>query len=160
LPKEAILVAAPKTYPGLGMVPEGPPTAPGWTGPARRGWAWLARHSAAVMLALTASGLALGLLLHAAGAGGAGHASWAADAPRRSLPCRRRARPGGVGGWFRSVARPRGAAGFTRRGGGGGSRSGAAGGGGGGGGGRGAPPPPPACAAGGGAGAAPPLPGP
>src|SRR5262245_3089167 len=60
------------------MVPEGPPTAPGWIGPARRGWAWLARHSAAVMLAVTASGLALGLLLHAAGAGGAGNASWAA----------------------------------------------------------------------------------
>src|SRR5262245_12136990 len=60
------------------MVPEGPPTAPGWIGPARRGWAWLARHSAAVMLALTASGLALGLLLHEAGAGGAGNASWAA----------------------------------------------------------------------------------
>src|SRR5215468_10044644 len=60
------------------MVPEGPPTAPGWIGPARRGRAWLARHSAAVMLAVTASGLALGLLLHAAGAGGAGNASWAA----------------------------------------------------------------------------------
>src|SRR5262245_43086621 len=59
------------------MVPEGPPTAPGWIGPARRGWAWLARHSAAVMLAVTASGLALGLLLHAAGAGGAGNALWA-----------------------------------------------------------------------------------
>jgi len=47
-------------------------------GPARRGRAWLARHSAAVMLAVTASGLAAGLLLHAVGAGGAGNAIWAA----------------------------------------------------------------------------------
>jgi heavy metal translocating P-type ATPase len=47
-------------------------------GSARRGWEWLARHSAAVMLATTASGLAAGLLLHAAGAGDAGNASWAA----------------------------------------------------------------------------------
>src|SRR5215831_12922958 len=47
-------------------------------GPARRGRAWLARHSAAVMLAVTASGLVAGLLLHAAGAGAAGNAMWAA----------------------------------------------------------------------------------
>src|SRR5215467_7653189 len=45
---------------------------------ARHGWAWLARHSAVAMLAVTASGLAAGLLLHTAGAGGAGNASWAA----------------------------------------------------------------------------------
>ena len=47
-------------------------------GAARRGWKWLSRHSAAVVLVLTASGLAAGLLLHAAGAGDAGNAMWAA----------------------------------------------------------------------------------
>ena len=45
---------------------------------ARSGWKWLSRHSAAVLLVLTASGLALGLLLHVAGAGVAGNAVWAA----------------------------------------------------------------------------------
>src|SRR5262252_9861529 len=45
---------------------------------ARHVLAWLARHTAAVMLAVTASGLAVGLLLHAVGAGGAGNAIWAA----------------------------------------------------------------------------------
>jgi len=44
----------------------------------RRALAWLARRSAAVLLALTASGLAAGLALHLAGAGGAGDAAWAA----------------------------------------------------------------------------------
>jgi heavy metal translocating P-type ATPase len=47
-------------------------------GPARRGWRWLARHAAMVVLMLTALGLAAGLLLHAAGSGGAGNAAWAA----------------------------------------------------------------------------------
>src|SRR5215831_2840701 len=39
---------------------------------------WLARHSALVLLALTVSGLAAGLVLHLAGAGGAGDIAWAA----------------------------------------------------------------------------------
>jgi len=47
-------------------------------GAARRGWAWLRGHSAAVLLVLTASGLALGLVLHMAGAGVAGNVIWAA----------------------------------------------------------------------------------
>jgi heavy metal translocating P-type ATPase len=47
-------------------------------GAVRRGWQWLLGHSAAVLLALTASGLALGLFLHVAGAGVAGNAVWAA----------------------------------------------------------------------------------
>jgi heavy metal translocating P-type ATPase len=40
--------------------------------------AWLARRSAAVLLAVTTSGLAAGLFLHLAGAGGGGDAAWAA----------------------------------------------------------------------------------
>ncbi len=40
--------------------------------------AWLARHSAAVLLAVTTSGLAAGLFLHLAGAAGGGDAAWAA----------------------------------------------------------------------------------
>ena len=47
-------------------------------GSARREWARLSRNFAAVVLVLTASGLALGLFLHVAGAGGAGNAIWAA----------------------------------------------------------------------------------
>ena len=47
-------------------------------GAARRGWTWLSRHPAAVLLVLTASGLAAGLLLHLAGAGVTGNAVWAA----------------------------------------------------------------------------------
>jgi heavy metal translocating P-type ATPase len=47
-------------------------------GAVRRGWKWLLGHSAAVLLVLTASGLALGLFLHVAGAGVAGNAVWAA----------------------------------------------------------------------------------
>jgi heavy metal translocating P-type ATPase len=43
-----------------------------------RAAAWLVRHSALVLLTLTASGLAAGLLLHLAGARGAGDAAWAA----------------------------------------------------------------------------------
>jgi cation transport ATPase len=46
-----------------------------WVG---HGFTWLARHSAVVLLTLTASGLAVGLGLHLAGAGGAGDAAWAA----------------------------------------------------------------------------------
>jgi heavy metal translocating P-type ATPase len=45
---------------------------------ARRGWGWLLGHAAAVLLALTASGLALGLFLHVGGAGVAGNVIWAA----------------------------------------------------------------------------------
>ncbi len=47
-------------------------------GAARRGWMWLLGHSAAVLLVLTASGLAFGLFLHLAGVSGAGDAVWAA----------------------------------------------------------------------------------
>src|SRR5215472_11709866 len=47
-------------------------------GAARRGWAWLRGHSAAILLVLTASGLALGLVLHMAGADVAGNVIWAA----------------------------------------------------------------------------------
>ena len=47
------------------------------TGAARRGWTWLLGHSAAVLLVLTASGLAFGLFLHLAGVSGAGDAVWA-----------------------------------------------------------------------------------
>ena len=47
-------------------------------GAACRGWTWLSRRSATVVLLLTASGLASGLLLHVAGAGGAANAVWAA----------------------------------------------------------------------------------
>ena len=43
-----------------------------------RGAAWLARRSAVLLLALTVSGLAVGLGLHLAGAAGAGDAAWAA----------------------------------------------------------------------------------
>ena len=43
-----------------------------------RGGVWLARRSAAVLLALTVSGLTAGLVLHLAGAGGAGNVAWAA----------------------------------------------------------------------------------
>src|SRR5215831_3932364 len=43
-----------------------------------RGAVWLGRHSAVVLLALTASGLAAGLLLWLAGAAPAGDAVWAA----------------------------------------------------------------------------------
>ncbi len=39
---------------------------------------WLARHSAVVLLALTVSGLAAGLVLYLAGAGGAADTAWAA----------------------------------------------------------------------------------
>ncbi len=49
-------------------------------GPVRRSsWQpWLARHVAAVLLAVTASGLVAGGLLHLAGAAGAGNAAWLA----------------------------------------------------------------------------------
>ena len=47
-------------------------------GAARRGWKWLSRHFAVVVLVLTSAGLAVGLLLHVAGAGDAGNALWAA----------------------------------------------------------------------------------
>jgi len=47
-------------------------------GAVRRRWAWLPGHSAAVLLVLTASGLAAGLLLHLAGAGAAGNVIWTA----------------------------------------------------------------------------------
>jgi heavy metal translocating P-type ATPase len=40
--------------------------------------AWLARHSAVVLLTLTASGLAAGLVLHLVGVGEAGNTAWAA----------------------------------------------------------------------------------
>jgi heavy metal translocating P-type ATPase len=47
-------------------------------GAARRGWTWLSQHSAALLLVLTAAGLAIGLFLHVAGASVAGNAIWAA----------------------------------------------------------------------------------
>jgi heavy metal translocating P-type ATPase len=47
-------------------------------GAARRGWTWLSQHSAVVLLVLTASGLAMGVSLHLAGASAAGNALWAA----------------------------------------------------------------------------------
>src|SRR5215469_6115777 len=43
-----------------------------------RGAGWLARRSAAVFLAVTVSGLTAGLILHVAGAGGAGDVAWTA----------------------------------------------------------------------------------
>ncbi len=42
------------------------------------GRAWLARHVAVVLLIVTVAGLAMGALLHVAGAGGAGDAAWLA----------------------------------------------------------------------------------
>jgi heavy metal translocating P-type ATPase len=47
-------------------------------GAARRGWGWLSRHSAMVVLAITVCGLALGLMLRMAGLAQAGDAAWAA----------------------------------------------------------------------------------
>ncbi len=46
-------------------------------GAVRRGREWLSGHSAALMLVLTASGLAFGLFLHVAGAAAAGNVIWA-----------------------------------------------------------------------------------
>ena len=46
--------------------------------PFARGAMWVARRSAAILLALTISGLTAGLVLHLLGAGGAGNGAWAA----------------------------------------------------------------------------------
>ena len=47
---------------------------------ARRGWAWLLRRSALVLLVVTASGLAVGGLARLAGAGAVADAAWLATA--------------------------------------------------------------------------------
>src|SRR5215470_13081146 len=79
-----------RTAPGRPAMDPGPPPRHSamiinvaiWFGRGRvrpgRAAAWLARRSAVLLLALTVSGLAVGLGLHLAGVAGAGDAAWAA----------------------------------------------------------------------------------